>query len=63
MPIVNVSSKGWVVIPAHLRKKYGIKSGSSVEIEDQGSFLLIKANSKSRVESLFGILNQPGFKK
>ena len=63
MPTVNVSSKGWVVIPAHLRKKYNIKPGSSVEIEDQGSFLLIKAKSKSKVESLFGILKQPGLKK
>lgn len=62
MPTVNVSNKGWVVIPAYLRKKYGIKPGSSVEIEDQGNFLLIKAKSKSKIDELFGILRRPGYK-
>ena len=27
----KVSKKGWVVIPAELRKRYGIKAGSEVQ--------------------------------
>ena len=56
MPKVTVSSKGWVVIPAPIRKKYGIKPGTTLEIEDQGNFLLIKANKKSKLGGLFGAL-------
>lgn len=56
MAKVNVSSKGWIVIPAEIRKKYGIKPGSTLEIEDQGNFLLIKAEKKSKIDSLFGVL-------
>ena len=56
MAKVKVSSKGWVVIPAQMRKKYGIKPGMSLEIEDQGNFLLIKAQKKSKIDQLFGSL-------
>ena len=36
MPLVTVSSKGWVVIPADYRKKYQVHPGSQVEIVDYG---------------------------
>jgi AbrB family looped-hinge helix DNA binding protein len=36
MPIVSVSSKGWVVIPADYRRKYQVHPGSRVEIVDYG---------------------------
>ncbi|MFH1367111.1 MAG: AbrB/MazE/SpoVT family DNA-binding domain-containing protein [Patescibacteria group bacterium] len=62
MPKVTVSSKGWIVIPANLRKKYNIKPGTSLEIEDEGSFLLIKANIRSKIDDLYGVLNRPEYK-
>ena len=62
MANVKVSSKGWIVIPAYLRKKYNIKPGTNLDIEDQGSFLLIKAKKTSKIDNLFGILNKPEFK-
>jgi AbrB family looped-hinge helix DNA binding protein len=33
---VIISQKGWVVIPAALRKKYGLKPGSNMQIVDYG---------------------------
>ena len=33
---VTVSAKGWVVIPAAFRRKYGIRSGATVEMVDYG---------------------------
>ena len=39
METAKVSAKGWVVIPAKLRKKYRIHSGSVVDIVDYGGVL------------------------
>lgn len=39
MTVLTVSQKGWVVIPAELRKKYGLKPGTSVQIVDYGGML------------------------
>lgn len=36
MPMVTVSSKGWVVIPAAYRKRYQVHPGSRVEFVDYG---------------------------
>lgn len=37
----TISSKGWVVIPADLRKKYGLKPGARVHLVDYGGVLAI----------------------
>ena len=41
MPLATVSSKGWIVIPAELRKKYDLKTGSQVVLVDYGGVLAI----------------------
>jgi AbrB family looped-hinge helix DNA binding protein len=42
MKTVTVSQKGWVVIPADLRKKYDLKSGSKVTFaEVEGGIQII----------------------
>ena len=41
MTVATVSSKGWVVIPADLRKKYGLDAGSRVMVVDYGGVLAI----------------------
>jgi AbrB family looped-hinge helix DNA binding protein len=38
---VKLSQKGWVVIPAALRKKYALKPGSEVQVVDYGGVLSI----------------------
>jgi AbrB family looped-hinge helix DNA binding protein len=43
MAIMNIklSQKGWVVIPAALREKYGLKPGSTVQVVDYGGVLAL----------------------
>ncbi len=42
---VTVSSKGQIVIPARLRKRYGIGEGSTIVIqEEQGRLVLAPGN-------------------
>jgi len=44
---VTVSEKGWVVIPADLRKKYNLRLGAQVSIVDYGGVLaLVPAMAK-----------------
>ena len=38
---LRLSSKGWVVIPAELRARYGLKPGSEVRLVDYGGVLSI----------------------
>jgi AbrB family looped-hinge helix DNA binding protein len=47
MGVLVISSKGWVVIPADLRKKYNLAPGSRVRLVDYGGVLtLVPALSK-----------------
>jgi AbrB family looped-hinge helix DNA binding protein len=41
MTVSTISQKGWVVIPAELRKKYGLKPGSRVRMVDYGGGITI----------------------
>ena len=41
MAIYTISNKGWVVIPADLRRKYGLEPGAEVRIVDYGGVLAI----------------------
>lgn len=52
----KVSSKGWVVIPAPLRKKYGLEPGSTVEIFDAGGRIILFPGLKDPVEEAHGML-------
>jgi AbrB family looped-hinge helix DNA binding protein len=56
MTNVTVSAKGWVVIPADLRKKYGIKPGSKLRFVDYGGMLELVLVSEHPVESAAGML-------
>jgi len=39
MSVVTVSQKGWVVIPAELRKKYHWTTGQRVKVVDYGGLV------------------------
>jgi AbrB family looped-hinge helix DNA binding protein len=41
MTVLTISKKGWVVIPAELRKKYNLTPGTEVVIVDYGGVLSI----------------------
>lgn len=42
MTATNVTSKGQITIPAHLRKKHGITKNSKVEVVEENGKLVIK---------------------
>lgn len=56
MPIVTVTPKGQVMIPATLRKRFGIKPGRKVTVEVEGDCLVIRPLPEDPVEALYGIL-------
>jgi AbrB family looped-hinge helix DNA binding protein len=58
MTIHNISQKGWVVIPAELRKKYGLKPGAEVRIVDYGDVLAIVPALRDPVEQAAGMVKQ-----
>jgi AbrB family looped-hinge helix DNA binding protein len=57
---LTISSKGWVVIPADLRKKYGLKPGDAVNIIDYGGVLALVPVLVDPVREAMGILKGPG---
>lgn len=56
MAIATVSSKGWVVIPAELRKKYDLHPGARVVLVDYGGVLAIVPALSNPVEDSAGLL-------
>lgn len=54
--VLTISNKGWVVIPAEMRKKYNLTPGSEVMIVDYGGVLAIIPAFKNPVEKGYGIL-------
>ena len=51
-----VSTKGQLVIPAELRRKYGIKPGTRVEIIDRGDHIVLQPITEEYVRKLRGSL-------
>ncbi|MFN8446754.1 MAG: AbrB/MazE/SpoVT family DNA-binding domain-containing protein [Caldilineaceae bacterium] len=54
--VVTVSSKGWVVIPAEYRKKYGLHAGKAVTIIDYGGVLAIVPLLSNPINQARGLL-------
>jgi AbrB family looped-hinge helix DNA binding protein len=53
---LTISEKGWVVIPAELRKKYNLTPGTQVMIVDYGGVLAIIPAMQDPVEQGYGML-------
>jgi AbrB family looped-hinge helix DNA binding protein len=56
MTVLTVSSKGWVVIPAGLRRKYKLDSGSRLCIVDYGGVLSLVPVYDDPIAETAGIL-------
>jgi AbrB family looped-hinge helix DNA binding protein len=52
----RVSAKGWVVIPAVLRKRFGIKPGTSIEFQEAGERIVLIPGTKDPVDEFYGKL-------
>ena len=58
---VTISEKGWVVIPAELRKKYNLHPGAEVSVVDYGGVLaLVPATSQVVVTACRPLSRMPG---
>lgn len=53
---VKLSQKGWVVIPASMRAKYGLKPGANLHVVDYGGVLAIVPAFKDPVKEGAGML-------
>jgi AbrB family looped-hinge helix DNA binding protein len=53
---VKLSQKGWVVIPASMRHKYGLKPGAILQVVDYGGVLAIVPAFKDPVKQGAGML-------
>ena len=60
MSTVTVSQKGWVVIPAELRRKYGWKAGDRVKVVDYGGVISLVPVMHNPVEEAMGAFRVPG---
>ena len=60
MPITIVTTKGQIVIPSKMRRKYNIKKGTKLYIEDNGTELILKPLTAEYIEKLAGILGTKG---
>jgi AbrB family looped-hinge helix DNA binding protein len=53
---VKLSQKGWVVIPASLREKYGLKPGANLQVVDYGGVLAIVPAFRDPIKQGAGML-------
>ncbi len=56
MTTLTISQKGWVVIPAELRRKYQLTPGTKVQIVDYGGVLSIVRVSDDPINDGAGML-------
>lgn len=52
----KVSAKGWIVIPAALRKQFGLTPGTIVEVQEMGEKIVITPRLKNSVDEFYGKL-------
>ena len=50
----KVSTKGWIVIPASLRKKFGIKPGTRIGVEEKNGKIVLNPESVNPIQECFG---------
>ena len=56
MANLTISAKGWVVIPADLRRKYKLNPGTQVRVVDYGGVLALVPLLENPVEQMAGML-------
>lgn len=55
-----VTSKGQVVIPSKIRRRYNIKGGTKLCILEQGDQILLQPLTNEYFEKMAGVLNTKG---
>ncbi len=57
---VTISSKGWVVIPSLLRKKFGLKPGMKMTVTEEEGKIVLTPQAGDLVDRLYGKLSWEG---
>lgn len=60
MATVKVSQKGWVVIPAEIRRRLGLKPGDRIRIIDYGGVIRLMPVLRNPEDEGMGILRGRG---
>ena len=60
MTTTVVTSKGQIVIPSKLRRRFNIKKGTKLYIEERGDELVLKAVTPEYFEKMAGVLQTKG---
>jgi AbrB family looped-hinge helix DNA binding protein len=55
-----VTVKGQIVVPANIRRRFGIKKGTKIAFIEQDGKLMIQPLDKNYFESMAGILGTDG---
>ena len=58
--VTQVTTKGQIVIPATLRRKYGIRKGTRIVISDNGDSIVLKPITEEYLKKLQGSLKGKG---
>jgi AbrB family looped-hinge helix DNA binding protein len=63
MDTCYVTSKGQLVVPSKIRRKYGIKEGTRVNFVEEGDRIIFQPVTSEYIDSFCGIFKQkPGEK-
>jgi AbrB family looped-hinge helix DNA binding protein len=57
MATAYVTSKGQLVIPAALRRKYGIKTGTKVHFVERAGEIVFQPVTKAYIQAVCGLLS------
>ena len=56
MTLSKISAKGWVVIPAAMRRRYGLKPGMQLQVVDYGGIVSLIPFLKDAMKQAAGML-------
>lgn len=56
MMTTHASAKGQIVIPAKLRRKYGIEAGTTIRVIDEGDRIVLRPITRESAEKLLNSL-------
>jgi AbrB family looped-hinge helix DNA binding protein len=57
----RVSTKGQLIVPAAMRRKHGIESGTQVLFEDVEGGILVRPLGESAIKHAYGFLRDKGW--
>jgi AbrB family looped-hinge helix DNA binding protein len=60
MAITTATTKGQIVIPSKIRRKFNIKKGTKLYIEEKGDELILKPVTAEYFRKIAGILSTKG---